>query len=201
MKLRIHRSFLFTLFVAILLLAAATSSQVEEEQGQQSTTTTTTTDTSDTTAECSPDDQQCKNPMMADNDADDDTENNKNENDSNKKDDENNDSTTGEQQQKEKIRMITHEELQVNVGEKDGDPIWLSVLGEVYDVTAGKDFYGPKTSYGGLSGTDCSLCFVSGIFTKEEGAKDTSEIETNVLPGILDWRNFYAGYVSSTKIV
>jgi predicted heme/steroid binding protein len=172
------------LVVAPTLSGVVASSQVEEEKQQSATTT----DNSDATVECASDDQQCKNPMMEDNADSENKNSNNDENDNNTK-----------EGKREKIRMITHEELQVNVGEKDGDPIWLSVLGEVYDVTAGRDFYGPKTSYGGFSGTDCSLCFVSGVFTKEEGAKDTSEIQTNVLPGILDWRNFYAGCVSTKQ--
>jgi hypothetical protein len=92
------------------------------------------------------------------------------------------------------IRMVTKEELATKVGVEEGSSIWLSVLGEVYDVTTGRDYYAQGNSYGSFSGTDCSVCFVSGVFTKEEGDKDMDEVSTDKLPALMDWRNFYAGH-------
>ncbi|KAG7341483.1 cytochrome b5-like heme/steroid binding domain containing protein [Nitzschia inconspicua] len=94
------------------------------------------------------------------------------------------------------IRMITKEELAKHIGTGEGEEsaIWLSVLGEVYDVTTGAGYYAQGSSYGAFSGTDCSVCFVSGIFTKEEGDKETSEIPSEQIPALMDWRNFYAGH-------
>jgi hypothetical protein len=92
------------------------------------------------------------------------------------------------------IRLVTREELAKQVGVEEGSAIWLSVLGEVYDVTTGRDYYAAGSSYGSFSGTDCSVCFVSGVFTKEEGDKDMDQIPTNQLPALMDWRNFYAGH-------
>ena len=88
------------------------------------------------------------------------------------------------------VRVVTQEELASKTGEDDPE-IWLSVLGEVFDVTEGKSFYGKGMSYSGLSGTDCSLCYVSGIFTAEEAAKDTDEITDDMIPGVLEWLSFY----------
>jgi len=96
---------------------------------------------------------------------------------------------------KEGIRIVTREELERKTGE-DGSEIWLSVMGEVYDVTAGKSFYGKGKSYGAFSGTDCTVCFVSGLFTADEAAKHTDEISDAMIPGVLDWTGFYATHRS-----
>ena len=70
--------------------------------------------------------------------------------------------------------------------------IWLSIVGEVYDVTAGKEFYKPGSSYNVFAGRDASTAFVTGKFTAEESAQpglDTLTIKE--LPGLETWRVFY----------
>ena len=43
----------------------------------------------------------------------------------------------------------------------------LAVLGQVYDVTEGKQYYGKGEGYQGFAGRDASKAFVSGnIFAK-----------------------------------
>jgi hypothetical protein len=93
------------------------------------------------------------------------------------------------------IRSVTREELESKTGEDDSE-IWLSVLGEVYDVTAGKSFYGKGMSYGRLAATDCTVCYISGIFTAEEAAKHTDELSDAMLPGVLEWVSFYGTHKS-----
>mmetsp|Transcript_21876 Transcript_21876/g.52050 ORF Transcript_21876/g.52050 Transcript_21876/m.52050 type:complete len:172 (-) Transcript_21876:2754-3269(-) len=88
------------------------------------------------------------------------------------------------------VRVVSRRELESKTGES-GSEIWLSVLGEVYDVTAGKSYYGKGKSYGAFAGTDCTVCYVSGVFTAEEAAKHTDEISDAMLPGVLDWLSFY----------
>lgn len=130
---------------------------------------------------------ECPNPMANKNDSNSDNEEAGNQN---------NAATASEAGSPPIIRMITHEELAQHTGEKDST-IWLSILGEVYDVSAGPDYYAKgKGSYGAFSGIDCTLCFVSGTFTKEEGDKPPSEIPSEQLPALLDWRNFYADHAT-----
>ena len=93
------------------------------------------------------------------------------------------------------LRVISRRELESKKGE-NGSAIWLSVLGEVYDVTAGKSYYGKGKSYGAFAGTDCTVCYVSGIFTADEAAKHTDEISDDMLPGVLDWVSFYGTHDS-----
>jgi predicted heme/steroid binding protein len=96
-------------------------------------------------------------------------------------------------------RVVTKEELAKHNG-KDGADIWLSVLGEVYDVSKGQQYYGPGMGYGAFAGTDCSVCFVSGKFTAEEAEKPLEDIETNNLGGILDWKKFYETHETYTYV-
>eukprot|EP00980_Cylindrotheca_fusiformis_P022287 scaffold9176_cov129-Cylindrotheca_fusiformis.AAC.11 len=68
-------------------------------------------------------------------------------------------------------RFVTREELESKTGE-NGSDVWLSILGEVYDVTAGRDYYGPGASYNMLASRDSSVPFITGTFTLEEADKD-----------------------------
>ena len=81
------------------------------------------------------------------------------------------------------VRLVSKEELASKTGEDESE-IWLSVLGEVYDVTGGRSYYGKGRSYGAFAGTDCSVCFMSGVFTAEEAEKSTDEVTTKLLPGL-----------------
>ena len=93
------------------------------------------------------------------------------------------------------IRLISRDELQQKTGEDDPE-IWLSILGDVYDVTGGESFYGKGTSYGAFAGRDCSVCFVSGIFSPEEAKKNILDVEDTKLLGILNWVEFYSTHES-----
>mmetsp|Transcript_18908 Transcript_18908/g.43248 ORF Transcript_18908/g.43248 Transcript_18908/m.43248 type:complete len:190 (+) Transcript_18908:104-673(+) len=104
-------------------------------------------------------------------------------------------SVSEEGSRKEGIRVVQREELENKTGENNTE-IWLSVLGKVFDVSAGKSFYGKGRSYGAFAGTDCTPCYVSGIFTADEAAKHTDEISDAMLPGVLDWVNFYGTHKS-----
>lgn len=92
-------------------------------------------------------------------------------------------------------RLISKEELATKKGE-DGSEIWLSLLGEVFDVTTGSSYYGQGRSYGAFAGTDCSVCFITGIFSTEEAEKSIDVLETKQLFGLIDWYKFYATHES-----
>ena len=72
-----------------------------------------------------------------------------------------------------------------------GDTIWLSILGEVYDVTAGREFYQKGSQYGVFAGRDASIVFSTGSFTEEEGRKGLDALPVNKLRGVEHWRQFY----------
>mmetsp|Transcript_15709 Transcript_15709/g.33975 ORF Transcript_15709/g.33975 Transcript_15709/m.33975 type:complete len:242 (-) Transcript_15709:781-1506(-) len=58
---------------------------------------------------------------------------------------------------------FTAKELEEFGNGKNGNPIYLSVFGRVYDVTKGEKFYGPEASYSMFAGRDVTraLCMAS----------------------------------------
>jgi len=90
----------------------------------------------------------------------------------------------------DKTRVISKDELAKKNG-KDSDELWLSIMGEVYDVSGGKEYYGEGSAYSVFVGKDGSVPFVTGVFTDEEAAKSISSLETKQLMSINHWRDFY----------
>jgi len=93
-------------------------------------------------------------------------------------------------------RLITVEELSTKLGsedEKDKSPIWLSVMGQVYDVTAGNQYYGPKSGYKFFAGKDASASFATGEFNEKGLEFDVHNNATKKdIQAIEHWRKFYA---------
>lgn len=88
-------------------------------------------------------------------------------------------------------RLITPEELALHTG-KDGGPIWLSILGKVFDVSTGEDFYGEGNgSYKFYAGRDASPCFSSGKNTPEGAAEKLEEWDDDQLVAVWEWSKFY----------
>jgi hypothetical protein len=76
-------------------------------------------------------------------------------------------------------------------GNFNGD-IWLSIMGEVYDVTSGRSFYGPGGNYAVFAGKDGSVPFITGKFTQEEAQKSLTEsLSAAQLVALEGWRKFY----------
>nr|CAG4648782.1 EOG090X0A5G [Polyphemus pediculus] len=88
-------------------------------------------------------------------------------------------------------RLFTKEELAKYKGE-NGSPIYLALMGKVYDVSRGKDFYGPGGGYSFFTGLDGTRAFVSGEFTPTGLIDDISGLEEGDYLGINEWVNFYA---------
>jgi predicted heme/steroid binding protein len=65
--------------------------------------------------------------------------------------------------------LITPQQLAARDG-SGGDPLWLAVGGHVFDVTSGRQHYGPGGGYAFFTGKDGSAAFVTGAFN-ETGAQ------------------------------
>mmetsp|Transcript_21066 Transcript_21066/g.29740 ORF Transcript_21066/g.29740 Transcript_21066/m.29740 type:complete len:177 (+) Transcript_21066:174-704(+) len=98
--------------------------------------------------------------------------------------------TEGECDDPSNIRIIKEEELAGKVS-KNGDEIWLSILGEVYDVSEGTEYYSGEEGYGVFAGRDCSLAYITGEFTLEECAKGLDELSGKQLASLDHWKKFY----------
>ena len=81
--------------------------------------------------------------------------------------------------------------LYSKLGTKGEGDIWLSVLGEVFDVTDGRSFYGEGSGYSFFAGKDASPCFATGKFN-DEGLKDSlDDMKDSEIGGVVSWRDFY----------
>mmetsp|Transcript_47244 Transcript_47244/g.143051 ORF Transcript_47244/g.143051 Transcript_47244/m.143051 type:complete len:169 (-) Transcript_47244:656-1162(-) len=96
----------------------------------------------------------------------------------------------------DEVRVVTEEELAGKVGSNGEGDIWLSVLGEVYDVTTGRDFYGAGSGYSFFAGKDASPCFATGNFNDEGLKVNLNEMKMTELGGIVGWRDFYRKHES-----
>ncbi|XP_076461981.1 neuferricin-like [Babylonia areolata] len=89
-----------------------------------------------------------------------------------------------------KDKLFTKEELSKYTGQSGG-PVYLAVLGNVFDVTRGKKHYGPGGGYSFFSGRDGSRAFVSGDFTEQGLTDDVSGFTTAEVLTLEEWEGFY----------
>lgn len=88
-------------------------------------------------------------------------------------------------------RIITHEELALHTEGGDAG-IWLSILGRIYDVSTGTDFYHPdKGTYSFYAGRDASSCFSSGKNNLEGAGEKLEEWDDIKLLSVYEWGAFY----------
>jgi membrane-associated progesterone receptor component len=69
-------------------------------------------------------------------------------------------------------RNFTAQQLKYFDGRKDKDgvtdkPLYMSVAGTVFDVSTGRDFYGPDGPYGGFAGRECGVALAKFDFSEE----------------------------------
>jgi hypothetical protein len=90
-------------------------------------------------------------------------------------------------------RVYTPSELARFNGTVTGRKIMLAVLGEVFDVTAGKRFYAPPSHYAFFSGRDGSRVFVTGEFngTGDIPSHHVTDLTDEQLLQVDDWRQQY----------
>lgn len=75
-----------------------------------------------------------------------------------------------------------------------GKPIYLAILGKVYDVTKGYKHYGPNGAYHYFAGRDASIAFVTGEFEKykDDEADDVLKLTSdNDVYSLAKWQQFY----------
>ena len=69
----------------------------------------------------------------------------------------------------------------------------MSILGQVYDVSAGPEYYSSGSSYHIFAGRDATVPFITGNFTEEEASKSTEELTAQQLYVMeQEWAQFYA---------
>ncbi len=79
-------------------------------------------------------------------------------------------------------RDYTLSEIAVYDGSDPSKPLLIAIRGYVYDVTRGRDFYGPGGPYGMFAGKDCTralakMAFEEELFTGELDGLDPDEVD------------------------
>ncbi|XP_021735340.1 membrane-associated progesterone-binding protein 4-like isoform X1 [Chenopodium quinoa] len=88
-------------------------------------------------------------------------------------------------------RLFTVQELSLYNGTDEQLPIFLGILGSVFDVTKGKSHYGVGGAYNHFAGRDASRAFVSGNFTGD-GLTDTLRgLSSSEVKSVVEWRDFF----------
>jgi len=88
--------------------------------------------------------------------------------------------------------MMTAEMLAQHGGTNPKKSLYLAIMGEVFDVTKGKDFYGPPDGgYAFFSGKDGSRAFVTGEFNETGLIPDLEGFTASQYEGIVGWNEFY----------
>ena len=90
------------------------------------------------------------------------------------------------------VRLVTINELKAHGSEGPLRPLWLAILGRVFDVDRAYDtHYGPKGGYSFFTGTDGSNAFVTGNFADEGLTNDILQLSPLEIDEVEGWVRFY----------
>jgi predicted heme/steroid binding protein len=90
-----------------------------------------------------------------------------------------------------KVRVVTKEELATKTS-KHGAVIWLAIMGEVYDVSNGTEYYSEGNGYSVFAGREANVPFITGRFSEEEANQSVEELKPEEIGSLDHWRDFYA---------
>ncbi len=72
-------------------------------------------------------------------------------------------------------------------------PILIGIRGQVYDVTRGRDFYGPGGPYGMFAGKDCTRALAKVSFDAELFTGDIEGLDSEELDKLEEWIEMFEG--------
>ncbi|KAJ8680208.1 hypothetical protein QAD02_015995 [Eretmocerus hayati] len=80
--------------------------------------------------------------------------------------------------------------------------LYLSILGQVFDVSSGAKHYGPGETYHVFTGCDGSAAFITGDFTASGLTDDVSSLTNKQIQSLINWVEFYRKtYVYKGKLI
>jgi len=86
---------------------------------------------------------------------------------------------------------FTAKELQEFGSGKDGNPIYLSIFGRVYDVSKGEKFYGPNSKYGMFAGKDVTRALCLGCMAPDCLVRSTEGLSEGQIEEGKRWLSFF----------
>jgi len=78
-------------------------------------------------------------------------------------------------------------------GSDPDKPLLIAIRGQVYDVTRGRDFYGPGGPYEMFAGKDCTRALAKVSFDAELFTGDIEGLETDELDKLEEWIDMFDG--------
>ncbi len=78
-------------------------------------------------------------------------------------------------------------------GSDPAKPLLIAVRGRVYDVTRGRDFYGPGGPYGMFAGKDCTRALAKVSFDAELFTGDLEGLSQDELEQLQEWIEMFEG--------
>lgn len=101
-----------------------------------------------------------------------------------------------------KVELFTKEELKRYDGSNPDLPIYLAIIGDVFDVTRGKQHYGPGMGYSFFAGVDGTRAFVTGEFNETGLIESVEGLPVSQVNDIQGWRDFYyKDYIYLGKLI
>ena len=77
-------------------------------------------------------------------------------------------------------------------------PILVAILGRVFDVTAGRRFYGHGNSYAHFAGRDATAAFATGAHEGDGLTDDLAGLDDEQLGSVKGWFEFYRDHEEYT---
>ncbi|CAE6532502.1 unnamed protein product [Rhizoctonia solani] len=85
----------------------------------------------------------------------------------------------------------TLEKLKEFNGDDPTKPVYVSIKGTVFDVTAKRDTYGPGGSYALLAGKDASVALGKSSLKSEDAIADYSQLGPSEMKTLDQWHGFF----------
>jgi len=90
-------------------------------------------------------------------------------------------------------RDYTLDELATYDGSDPGKPLLVAIRGHVYDVTRGRDFYGPGGPYGMFAGKDCTRALAKVSFDPDDFTGEVAGLDREELEKLEEWIELFEG--------
>ena len=84
-------------------------------------------------------------------------------------------------------------ELAAYDGSDSAKPLLIGIRGQVYDVTRGRDFYGPGGPYGMFAGKDCTRALAKVSFDAALFTGDIDGLRLEELDKLEEWIEMFEG--------
>ena len=91
------------------------------------------------------------------------------------------------------LRTITRLELSLASAD-NSTHLYLSILGHVFDVSAGGSYYGKGGGYAFFAGRDATRAFATGDFTQDGLVESVENLSTTECLAIQKWLQFYQAH-------